>query len=145
MSNVADDIDDDDDNDGSTENLPKALRQQNKKLAAALQEATEKMAALEAKQRKVDVGEALKKHGAPDRIARYYDGEDTSADAVLEWLKENGADFGWELETDDEVDETLQNVSAISRTSSTARGLPTGVTMDRLRDKSVSVQELGLI
>lgn len=114
----------DDDNADDKANAPKALRDQNKKLNKELEDLRKQNAEVQEKLRARDLAEALETHGAPKRLAKYAarDIEDVSEDAVLEWLKENGEDFGWEPaeEEDAEVEETKAQARRISRASSDA-------------------------
>lgn len=146
MSDMVDDFEDDDEDETPVPDpkLPKVLRQQNKKLAADLKEIQDKYADLEKKQRKADIAQALETHGAPGRLAKYFDGDDTSADGVKQWLVENGEDFGFVLD-DGEVDEAVTSVNRVSAITNGARATNPGPTLDRLRDRSLSVQDLGLV
>lgn len=107
-------------------NAPKVLRKQNAELAKANAELAEKLAALEAKSRQADVAEWLKEAGAGDIKPKYVPPTAATKDDVLAWLKEDGADFGWEdpASVDDETVTQQQRIAAATATAGTppARG-----------------------
>lgn len=101
-------------------NAAKVLRAQNKKLADDLAAANASLADVQTKLRRTDLADALKTHGAPEKLAKFYTGDDTSPEAVLEWLKEDGELFGWEDPTSTDDAETQQQAAAISKAAQTA-------------------------
>lgn len=151
MTNATDDIDIDEEIDDEAEakgNVPKVLRRQIAKQKKELEETRAQLATLSSRIRKADVADALKVHGAPEKLSKYFTGDDTSPESVLAWLTENGEDFGWEPPTSEDEDEDQTNARLVSNASANARTAPSGsvaAQLARLQDKSKSAKELGLI
>lgn len=80
------------------ENGPKALREAYEKLKKENATALERLAKLEAAERATSVTQALKAKGLSDekaaKVARFYNADDTSADAVGKWLEGEADTFG---------------------------------------------------
>lgn len=153
MSDSEIDFEDEANETGEDANGPKALRDQVKKLNKQLQDLVKERDELKAVKRQGDLAGHLKKFDAPERLSKYAarDIEDVSEDSVLEWLKENGADFGWEQPTDEGSDEAAVQEAArrISHSSSAAPQSKT-VTADALLNElktadSKTLREKGLI
>lgn len=149
MTNVTDELELDDELEDEAEgNVPKVLRKQIAKQKKELEEARAQLAELGTKIRKADVVEGLKAHGAPERLSKYFVGDDTSAEGVLAWLNENGEDFGWEPQASDEEAEDQTAARQVSNLAANARSAPTGTAaaqLARLQDRSKNAKELGLI
>lgn len=123
MSDINDDALGLDDEGGDGGSAPKALRDQVKKLNKELAELREQNQKDREQLRARDLADALEKHGAPKRLGKYAarDITDVSDDAVLEWLKENGEDFGWTPdEGTGEDDETERQAERVSRATNDA-------------------------
>ena len=109
--------------DDDAKQTPKALRDHAKKLADENAELRKQFADLAEKQKARDLAELLESKGASKRLAKYASKEieDVSEDAVNEWLKENGEDFGWTPdEGDGQVDETEQQARRVRRATEEA-------------------------
>lgn len=112
MSNEYDDsdIDDEQSEQQGEGNAAKALRKQNSQLKKELDELREKHKQLETSVRQTTIADALESHGASKRLARYVDPEIADSDGVLNWLRENGEDFGWTpTEEPDEGEQEFQS------------------------------------
>lgn len=90
-----------------------------------------------AERKTMTIEQALTKHGAPPRLKRLVASEldEPSDDAVLEWLKTNGADFGWQEPVEETDDEKAARESA-GRVSRAANNAPSNV------DQSVTAEYL---
>jgi hypothetical protein len=151
MSDITDDdleVEGDDSNESAS--APKALRDQAKKLAKENAELRKQFDELNAKARVRDLADALETHGAPKKLAKYAarDLEDTSADAVLEWLKENGEDFGWEPEgsSDDSTEQQAGRISAATQAAPPTNAGTSSDLLHKLRSGDYkSLVEAGLV
>lgn len=145
MSNVDDDdnldleVNDDTDNN----NGMKSLRKAKDKADRDNKELRDQLAKLQSKDRTRDLAEFLDNAKAPKRLAKYAARDiegDVTEETVNEWLKENGADFGWEPEASDDADddaaELRENARRISNASQNAPEAKTGMTVDRIKNMS---------
>lgn len=118
MSDTDVDVDVDETTDEGTKpegDGPKALRALVKKLEKQLEAEKQSNAKNGARLREIDLAEALDKHGASRRLAKYAARDiedDINEDNVLTWLKENGEDFGWSA---DDADSTEDDVEVVDR------------------------------
>lgn len=142
MSDNDDDLDGNDGDGGDDANGPKALRAELKKTKLKLAELETENTKFKAEQKKTSVAEALKQHGASERLSRYYDGEGTSPDDVLAWLKENGSDFGWSDGQAEEDDENADEARRIGEASRMARPPAGGPRITREWIKTASREDL---
>lgn len=134
-----DDLDVENDNDS---NLVRDLRKQLKAAKKAQDETQARLAEFEAQARKASVADVLKSRGARPEIAKFYNGDDTSPEAVNAWLTENAELFGVDTSADEIDDETASAVEAVDRVSAKAKP-KTGGSLQELieRMKSASPEE----
>src|SRR3954464_4280343 len=77
------------------ENTPKGLREWAEKQAADNKALSDKLAKIEAAQRKTSIAEALKAKGLPEKVAAFYPQDaDASEEAVAKWVQEYADVFG---------------------------------------------------
>lgn len=150
MSDIIDDLDDENDAGGAeTDTGPKALRAELKKLKARQTALETENAGLKKDQRSRAVGELLEKHGASPRLAKYYDRTEASDDDVQAWLKENGEDFGWNPDGSDETDQdTVDEAARIGRATISAppKAVSRQITAEFLKTAPYEdLQKLGLV
>lgn len=101
---------------------PKALRAALKKAQQERDDLLTEVNTFRQTQKTTTIADALELHGAPKKLARFVavDVTDPSPDAVHEWLKTNGEDFGWTEEAvDPDEQETRDNAARISRAANT--------------------------
>lgn len=125
-----DDIDVESENDS---NLVKDLRKQLKAAKKASEETQARLAEFEAQARKASVADVLKSRGARPEIAKFYNNDDTSPDAVNAWLTENAELFGVDTSDDGIDEETAEAVERVERASAKAK--PRNNTLDAINDR----------
>lgn len=106
---------DDDDFDGSDENLPKRLRAALKKASKQNDDLAAELTTLRNERKQANVAEVLKKAGVNPKVAKYLlsDMEDPTEESVTEWLTENADLFGVKP-ADAEGDEATKPKPAMS-------------------------------
>jgi hypothetical protein len=146
------DLDFDGDDSGDSGNGMKALRQQNKKLAADLKKATDQIDEFAKERRTGDLSRFLEDHGADKRLAKHASRElegDVTSESVLKWLEAEGDLFGWEAPQDDDpaVEQTKTNARRISAATTSAPDAPSGaLTADMIRGMDIqTLIERGII
>lgn len=128
MTDTDDDLLDDLEADTPKGKAPKALREAYDKQKADLEALRKENEELRSAKRRIDIASALKKHEAPERLAKYAERDlegEVSDDAVLSWLTTNGEDFGWEAPGEDD-DGTEQQAERLATTVSRAPTPPVG-------------------
>jgi hypothetical protein len=95
---MSDDFDTENENEG--EGI-KDLRNKYKSSQKQLTELQEKLAKYETAERRNSVAGILKAKGIPEAAAKFYDGDDTSEDAVGKWLEANADVF--QIKTSDDA------------------------------------------
>lgn len=132
MSEQIDDFDEDEDTETTEKkNGPADLRRALKAANKAKADLETEIAELRSARLKSTVADALQKHGAPTRLSKYYDKSEASDDDVLAWLKENGEDFGWSADQQEDTDDadTVDEAKRIGQVSQGAapRGTSRGI------------------
>lgn len=148
MSDNDDDFDENEGEGGNDANGPKALRAELKKLKTKNAELETENNTFKATQKRSTVAEALKQHGASERLARFYDKDEASSDDVLAWLKEYGEDFGWSEDAAASDDEDVVEARRISAASAAApaRGAGIRITPEWIRSASrEDLQKAGVL
>lgn len=138
------DVDYDDETDVTDGNAPKALREQNSKLAKQVKDLEGELSKLRSERQTSIIADVLREKQANPKLAKYVsrdlEGKDVTADAVAEWLKEEGELFGYsDPSVEEESPEAVQQ-ERISRASSNAPSAELGITPEKLRQ--MTPQEL---
>lgn len=94
---------------------PKALREAYDKKAAEVADLQKRVASFEALARKTTLADAFREKGVSEKLAKFYDKDDLSPEAVDAWLSENAEVFGLDLGADEADEKDKQAVSRMSQ------------------------------
>lgn len=89
----------------------KNLRKQFENLNKQNKELQEQLSTFQRRDRNKAVGDILKAKGVSEKAAKFYDGEDTSEDAVDKWLADNGDVFGIKQQESDANSDAVRRMA----------------------------------
>lgn len=150
MSNTEDEFDDDGNLIPKTDpNGPKALRDALKAAQKERDELRLENETFKKTQRQSTIKEVLAKAGASEKLHKLVavEVDEPSEDAVLKWLEENGADYGWEADSDPANADTANAASRISAAMTNAAPPKDRVmTVDWIKNASVDeLKQAGIL
>lgn len=138
----------DDDLDTDTDNAPKALRQQVKKLNAELAESRKLIEEFQTRQRQSVIADVLREKNANPKLAKFITRDlegDVTEESVAKWLEDEGELFGYTPPSPEDEGVAAQQ-AAISRASTAAPAAQTGITHDFLKNATIAeLQQAGII
>lgn len=123
-------------------NGPKALREQNSKLAAVNKELADRLAKFEEAQRARTIADVLSGANANPGLAKYVARDiegDVTEESVKAWLASEGALFGYQAEQESaNVTDpaTVEQAQRIGTVSAGAPAMPTGISVEQLKNMS---------